>query len=117
MSLSPKTITVFLDATVSGKKRATHAAALAQRWGAHLVGVNVMLEQVPLPVSMSFARGDQAFREVAAYRHQLDSEAEATVAAVNEDFRALCAALNVSAEFRRIGRDIGHGAPSLPRSL
>jgi hypothetical protein len=39
--------------TVSGKKRAAHAASLAQRWGVHLVGVNVMLEQVPLPVSMS----------------------------------------------------------------
>jgi hypothetical protein len=28
----PKTITVFLDAGVSGKNRAAHAVALAQRW-------------------------------------------------------------------------------------
>jgi hypothetical protein len=39
MSLGPKTITVFLDASPSGRKRVVHAAALAQRWGAHLVGV------------------------------------------------------------------------------
>jgi len=104
MPLGPKTITVFLDATLSGKKRAAHAASLAQRWGAHLVGVNV-LEEVPLPVSMSYARGDQAFEEVAAYRRQLDSDAEATVSRVNEDFRALCVGLSVSGEFHRIGRD------------
>jgi hypothetical protein len=39
MSVEPKTITVFLDASPSGEKRAAHAAAFAQRWDAHLVGV------------------------------------------------------------------------------
>ena len=41
-ALHPKTITVFLNAGVSGKNRAAHAVALAQRWDAHLVGVHVV---------------------------------------------------------------------------
>jgi len=105
MSLSPKTITVFLDASPSGKKRAAHAAALAQRWGAHLVGVDVVFAAVVLPASMSYARGDEAFRQVSAYARQLDADAQAAAAQVSEHFRALCAKLNVSGEFRRIGRD------------
>jgi hypothetical protein len=67
MSLAPKTITVFLDGSPSGKKRATHAASLAQRWGAHLVGVNVVFAGVALPASMSYARGDEAFRQITAH--------------------------------------------------
>ena len=105
MSLSPKTITVFLDASPSGKKRAAHAAALAQRWGAHLVGVDVVFAGVELPASMSYARGDEAFRQVSAYARQLDADAQAAASQVSEHFRALCAKLNVSGEFRRIGRD------------
>jgi hypothetical protein len=34
-SLHPKTVTVFLAAGPSGKKRPAHAVALAQRWEAH----------------------------------------------------------------------------------
>jgi nucleotide-binding universal stress UspA family protein len=105
MSLSPKTITVFLDASPSGKKRATHAAALAQRWGAHLLGVNVVFAGVELPASMSYARGDEAFKQVSAYKRGLDSGAELAAAQVREHFRAVCARLNVSGEFRPIGRE------------
>jgi hypothetical protein len=60
MNLGPKTITVFLDATPSGKKRAAHAASLAQRWDAHLVGVDAVFAGVELPVSMTYARGARA---------------------------------------------------------
>jgi nucleotide-binding universal stress UspA family protein len=102
--LAPKTIAVFLDASSSGKKRATHAGSLAQRWGAHLVGVNVVVGEVALPASMSYARGSQALRQVTAYKRRLASDAAAATARVNEHFRALCAELRVSGELRLIGQ-------------
>ena len=54
MSMDPQTITVFLDASPSGERRARHAVALAQRWGAHVVGVHVVFAGVTLPLSMDF---------------------------------------------------------------
>ncbi len=105
MSLSPKTITVFLDASPSSKMRATHAAYLAQRWSAYLVGVDVLFAGVQLPPSMSYVRGDEAFEHVAAYKRQLDAEAEAAADQVREHFLGLCTGQNVLGEFRRIGRE------------
>jgi len=70
MSLSPKTITVFLDASPSSKMRATHAALLGLSAGAYLVGVDVLFAGVQLPPSMSYARGDEALKHVAAYKRQ-----------------------------------------------
>ncbi len=55
MSINPKTITVFLDSSPSGQQRAAHAAALAQRWDAHLVGAYVVYAGVILHPSMSYA--------------------------------------------------------------
>jgi hypothetical protein len=46
--LYPKMLTVFLDASPSGKHRAVHAAALAHRWDAHLIGVHVVFAGVRL---------------------------------------------------------------------
>jgi nucleotide-binding universal stress UspA family protein len=105
MNLGPKTLTVFLDATPSGKKRAAHAASLAQRWDAHLVGVDAVFAGVELPASMTYARGGRAIEGVTTYICRLDSDAEAAAARVHEHFQSLCAGLNVSGEFRRIGRD------------
>jgi nucleotide-binding universal stress UspA family protein len=105
MSLSPKTITVFLDASGPGRKRLVHAATLAQRWGAHLVGVNVVFAGVALPASMSFARGGLAFKQVASHKRQLDSDAEATAAEVDVHFRAVCTRLGVSGRHHLIGRE------------
>jgi nucleotide-binding universal stress UspA family protein len=104
MSHSPKTITVFLHSSSSGQKRAAHAAALARRWGAHLVGVNVVFAGVQLPPSMSYARGARALKQVVAHKRQLDSDAEAAAARVNEHFQTLCADLRVSGELRAIDR-------------
>jgi hypothetical protein len=70
MSLSPKTITIFLDHSPSSKMRATHVASLAQRWGAYLVGVDVVFAGVQLPASMYYARGDKAFEHVAAFKRR-----------------------------------------------
>ncbi|WP_426437011.1 universal stress protein [Bradyrhizobium genosp. P] len=104
MSIDLKTITVFLDATASGRKRALHAAALAQRWGAHLVGVHVTFAGVTLPPSMSYARGREAAKHVIAYEHQLDAAAEAAAAVLGAQFQAMCARLGLPGEFRPIGR-------------
>ena len=104
MSIDLKTITVFLDATASGQKRAVHAAALAQRWGAHLVGVHVTFAGVTLPPSMSYARGREAAKQVIAYEQQLDTSAEAAAAIVRAQFQAICARRNIPCEFRSIGR-------------
>jgi len=46
--LYPKTLTVFLDASPSGKHRAVHAAALAHRWDAHVISVHVVFAGVRL---------------------------------------------------------------------
>ena len=104
MSFGPKTITVFLDDSASGRRRVAHAAALAQRWGAHLVGVNVVFAGVALPASMSFARGGPAFKQVATYRRQLDSDAEDSAIEVDAHFRAVCTQLGVSGKLHQIGR-------------
>jgi nucleotide-binding universal stress UspA family protein len=104
ISSSRKTITVFLHSSSSGRKRAAYAAALAQRWDAHLVGVNVVFAGVRAPPSMSYARGAQALKQVAAYKRQLDSDAMAAAARVNEHFQTLCAEQQVSGELRAIDR-------------
>ena len=105
MSIDPKIVTVFLDASASGRKRAAHAASLAQHWRAHLIGVHSIFEGVTLPPSMCYARGEQAMGAVVAYEHQLDSDAEARAAELGEYFRAACAGLGVSGEFCPIGRE------------
>jgi len=99
-----KSITVFLDASPSGSRRAAHAAALAQRSSAHLVGVHVVFAGVTLPPSMSYACGHEAIASVIAYERRLDAAAESATNLVGKRFRALCASLGVPGEFRPIGR-------------
>jgi nucleotide-binding universal stress UspA family protein len=101
----PKTVTVFLDASVYGERRAAHAASLAQRWDSHLVGVYSVYEGVELPPSMSYARGKAAFRQVVDLKQRLEAVAEAKAAEVQGHFQSVCAQLNVSAEFRPIGKE------------
>jgi hypothetical protein len=70
--LYPKTLTMFLDASPSGKLRAVHAAALAQRWDAHLIGVHVVFAGVRLyPPSESWAIGERAFQAVITHESGL----------------------------------------------
>lgn len=69
MLLDPKTVAVFLDASPSGKKRAAHAAVLAHRWGAHLIGVHVVFAGATWPPSMDYVReqvASQGFSVAAA---------------------------------------------------
>src|SRR4029077_8569593 len=98
MSMDPQTITVFLDASPSGERRARHAVALAQRWGSHVVGVDVVLAGVTLPLSMDFAVGHKAIHSVVAYAQRLDADAEASAAMLAEHFRSLCVRVNVGRE-------------------
>jgi len=104
MSIDPKTIAVFLDASPSGKKRASYAAAMAQRWGARLVGVHVVFAGVTSHPSTSFVRGDEAIRRVIACEEQRGAAADATAALAGAHFRALCDRSNLPGEFRPIGR-------------
>jgi nucleotide-binding universal stress UspA family protein len=104
MSIDPKTITVFLDPSSSGKRRAARAAAFAKRWGAHLVGVHIVHKgMIPHP-SLAFARSEKAIAGVVAHERRVDEACECTADEVGEHFMALCADLGVPAEFIAIPR-------------
>jgi hypothetical protein len=100
----PKTITVFLDASPSGERRVAHAAAFAQRWGAHLVGAYVVYNSAKTHPSMAYARSEKAIAGVLAHERRLEDACECTAGEVGEHFQSLCGRLNVSAEFRKIDR-------------
>jgi nucleotide-binding universal stress UspA family protein len=104
MPIDPKTITVFLDASPSGERRAALAAAFAQRWDAHLVGVYVVFNGVASHPSMAYARSEKAIAGVVAHERRVEDACARTTAEVAECFQTLCARLNVSAEFRPIHR-------------
>ncbi|MBV9997451.1 MAG: universal stress protein [Caulobacteraceae bacterium] len=101
----PKTITVFLDASPSGDRRAALAAAFARRWNAHLVGVHVVYKGTALHPSMAYARSEKGMAGVVAHERRLDDACECATTEVGERFEALCARLGVAAEFRPIKRD------------
>lgn len=105
MPIDPKTITVFLDASASGERRAAHAAAFAQRWGAHLVGVHVMFKGVVAHPSLAYARSEKAIAGVVAHERRIEDACESVAARVSDHFRALCARLEVAGDFRPIRRD------------
>ena len=104
MSVNPKTITVFLDASPSGEKRVARAAAFAQRWDAHLVGVYVVFKGVTYHPSITYARHEKAIAGVVAHERRVEYACECTTSEVGEHFKTLCARLNVSSEFRPIER-------------
>jgi nucleotide-binding universal stress UspA family protein len=105
MLLTPKVITVFLDPSPSGKRRAEHAAVLARRWRAHLIGVYLAFAGIRWPSSMNYVRGDKGIEEVMAYSHRFETQPETTTQGVGQHFRTLCAEMNVSCEFHTIGRE------------
>jgi nucleotide-binding universal stress UspA family protein len=102
MSIEPKAVTVFLDASPSGSKRAAHAVTLAQRWGAYLIGVHVVCARVTLHPSTFYVRGHSAIKQVIVDELELDAMAEAASVLIGKRFRALCAGANVRGEFRVI---------------
>lgn len=104
MSSNPKTITVFLDASSSGERRAAQAAALAQRWDAHLVGVYVVFKGVTWHPSITYARHEKAIAGVVAYERRIEGVCDGATEEICEHFQALCGRLNISSEFRRLER-------------
>jgi nucleotide-binding universal stress UspA family protein len=98
-----KAIAVFVDASPSGQKRAAYAGAIAQRWGADVVGVQVVGPET-MPGYMCNARGDTAAEAVIAYQRRLASDARAAERLAHERFQVLCAGLKVRGEFRGIRR-------------
>jgi nucleotide-binding universal stress UspA family protein len=100
-ALDPKTIAVFLDASPSGQRRAEHAAALAIRWDADVVGVQVIANP-ELPGYMHNARG-RGVVQVIHYERRLEAEAKVAALLEGERFQALCARMQAHCEFRMIG--------------
>ena len=105
MPIDPKTITVFLDVSPSGDRRAALAAGLAKRWKAHLVGVHVVYKGVVTHPAMAYARSEKAIAGVVAHERKIDEACECTTAEIGDRFLALCRDLDVSAEFRPINRE------------
>ena len=103
--LHPKTVTVFLDAGQSGKHRADHAVALAQRWDAHVVGVHVVYTTQALYPWDSFAVGETAIKEVIAREDKVHAHDKAVASRMGQQFRDLCSSWNIGCEFRLIGRE------------
>jgi nucleotide-binding universal stress UspA family protein len=100
--LQPKTVTVFLDASPSGNKRAAHAVALAQRWDAHLVGVHVVFTSEALHPWDSYAIGERAIKQVITLEQKVRAYDEEVASQVEEQFVDLCSRSDVSCEFRGI---------------
>ena len=71
-----KAIAVFVDASPSGQRRAAHAGAIALRWGADVVGVQVVGPEM-MPGYMYNARGDTAAEAVISYQRRLATDARA----------------------------------------
>lgn len=105
MPIDPKAITVFLDASQSGKRRMAHAVAFAERWGAHLVGVYVIFKGVTSHPSMAYARSGKSMGGVIAHERRVEEACACTTEEVGEYFRTLCGRLNVTCDFRPIHRD------------
>ena len=96
-----KDIAVFLDGTPQGEKIGRHAASLARRHKAHLVGVFGLSHSAFQPAE-SFARGHAALNTV-FLRTRADDEAETAAAA--RAFAALADDFAISSEFRIIWRN------------
>jgi len=135
MVMNPKTITVFLDSSSSGQRRAARAAELARQWDAHLVGVYIVFNGATSHPSLAYARSEKAIAGVIAHERRVEDACSKTTCEVGDRFKALCADAGVHAEFRPIDRDnttetaiinslhsdllvIGHGSPSgLPDNM
>ena len=99
-----KDIAVFLDATPpDGQKIGRHAAAIASRHKAHLVGVYGILRDSQL-YHDSYARGEKAIGDVIAkQRHARERK----VLSAGKHFADLSNEYGVGSEFRIVWSDIG----------
>ncbi|GAI44141.1 unnamed protein product, partial [marine sediment metagenome] len=65
-------IVVFLDASLPGEKVGAHAARLAKKHGAYLVGVYGLTRAAYGSASENFARGSEAIRQVIVRQRSAD---------------------------------------------
>lgn len=93
-------IAVFLDATPDGERIGRHAAMLAQRHKAHLVGV-YSVTHTPLHPAASYARG----AAVAAVSKQQREDDEKKALAAARHFGELTREYQIGSEFRIVWRD------------
>lgn len=100
MSSSWKDIAAFVDATEPGQKVGRHAAHLAKRQNAHLVGI-YSVQKLPILPDATYARGAGISRTLESHRHANESLA----LAAGRAFGDLSARLGVSSEFRVVWRD------------
>ncbi len=94
-----KNIVVFLDDTLQSSKVGEQAAMLAQRFGAHLIGIHSIAGTPGEYVADSFARGKEAIDSIIA-RRQAAEEGQALI--VGRRFEALSRKNDISTEFRVI---------------
>src|SRR3546814_6183141 len=94
-------IAVFLDATPVGEHIGRHAAMLAQRHKAHLVGVYGVSHESLHPAE-THARGSRAMGEVMARQRHVDEE---KVLAAARHFGDLVREHQIGSEFRIVWRN------------
>lgn len=106
-------IAVFLDGSTVGEKVGRHAARLADKHAAHLIGIYGAARPGSKGSYEGFARGQEAIRQVLERRQAAE---EKKVLAVGRGFAELTRETGVSAEFRVVWND-GRDADSVLRAL
>jgi nucleotide-binding universal stress UspA family protein len=97
-----KSIAVFIEPTPPGEARIAYAARLAQRHGAHLIGIFMVPSLVAGSAAESFVMGRGAVREVIAQHRAREVE---TTELAKQSLSAICAREGISFEFRFLSQD------------
>lgn len=100
MPSSLRDIAVFLDATPDGARIGRHAAKLAQRHNAHLVGI-YGVTRTPLSPAATFVRGTAV---AAVSRQQVQADEQKALTAAHH-FGELTREFQIGSEFRIVWRD------------
>ncbi len=100
--MSLKSIAVFVEPTPSGEARTGYAARLAQRHGAHLIGIFMAPALFAGSTAESFVMGRGAVREV-IFQHKV-KERE-TIELAERSLSAICGREEISFEFRCLSQD------------
>lgn len=95
-------IVVFLDASLPGEKVGAHAARLAKKHGAYLVGVYGLTRAAYGSASENFARGSEAIRQVIVRQRSAD---ENKLIRSGRHFARITEAEGVGSEFRVAWQD------------
>ena len=70
--------------TPASPSRATRAAAFAEQWNAHLVGVHVVYKGTATHPAFGYARSEKAIAGVLAHERRVDEACECTTSEVGE---------------------------------